>query len=242
MKVRFFAVFAFLLTLSTSLAGAAPADQWIAKARAYVGTEGALDSVRSMHITGTLENEAGAKVPVDIICQKPNQRIIKLSFEKSVQQTTLDGYDGWLSNRDSVNPANWQLRLMDGAQIKRIRADNAETLNFFKGIEQHGGKVEFMGDATMEGHDTVKLAYIYGPGIIFYRYIDKATGRQVLVETESGVTIHEEGELIVDGIRFSKRIINRSADGKANILTIEKLTLNEDFPASLFAVPALITK
>ncbi len=242
MKVRLFAVFALLLAAATNQAGAAPADRWIAMARAYVGTESALDAVRSMHITGTLENEAGAKVPVEIICQKPNQRIIRLTFEKLVQQTTLDGYDGWLQTRDSVNPANWQLKLMDGAQIKRIRADNAETLNFFKGIEQHGGKVEFLGDATIEGHATVKLAYIYSPAIIFYRYIDKTTGKQVLVETESGVTIREEGELIVEGVRFSKRVINRGADGKTNILTIETLTLNEDFPSIQFAVPALITR
>lgn len=242
MKARPFAVLSVLFAFSAIWAAAAPADQWIAKARAYVGTESALDGVRSMHITGTLENETGAKAPVEIICQKPDQRLIKLTLDKVIKLTGLDDYDGWEQTRDSVNPTNWQLKLMDGTQIKRIRADNAETLNFFKSIERHGGKVEFLGDAKLEGHDTVKLAYNYGPGIIFYRYIDKATGKQILVETESGVTIREEGEMIVNGVRFSKRIINRNADGKSNTLTIESLTLNEVFPESLFAVPALISK
>ena len=242
MKVRHFAALAILLATLTTGAVAAPADQWIAKARAYLGTESALDSVQSMHFTGTVETETGAKAPIEIICQKPNQRIIKLSFEKSIQQTTLDGYDGWVHTKDTSNAANWQLKLMSASQIKQIRADNAETLNFFRGIEHYGGKVEFLGDAKIEGHDTVKLAYIYSPEKIFYRYIDKATGHQVLVETESGGTIREEGELIVNGIRFSKRVINRNADGKTQTLNIESLTLNESFPKSLFAVPALITK
>ncbi|MBI3885832.1 MAG: hypothetical protein HY302_08925 [Opitutae bacterium] len=242
MKARPFAACSVLFALTAVWAAAAPADQWIAKARAYIGTERALDAVRSLHITGTLENETGAKVPVDIICQKPDQRLIKMTFEKAVKITALDDYDGWEQTRDSTNPTNWQLKLMDSSQIKRIRADNAETLNFFKGIEQHGGKVEFLGDAKTDGRDTVKLAYNYGPGIVFYRYIDKATGKQLLVETESGVTIREEGEMIVNGVRFSKRIINRNADGKTNTLTIDTLTLNEVFPENLFAVPSLIAK
>ena len=242
MKVRLFALFALLLGIHATTVLAAPADQWIEKARAYVGTESALNAVRTLHIVGTLENETGAKVPVDIICEKPAQRLIKLTFEKVVKLTALDGYDGWEETRDLANPANWQLKLMDISQIKRIRADNAETMNFFRGIEQYGGKIEFLGDAKIEGKDTVKLAYNYGPGIIFYRYIEKATGRQVLVETESGVTIREEGELIVKGVRFSKRIINRNADGKTNILTIDSLTINDSFPRSTFAVPSLITK
>lgn len=242
MKVRLFAFLSLLLANFTVGAAAAPADQWIAKARAFVGSESALDAVRTLHIVGTLENETGAKVPVDIICEKPAQRLIKLTFEKVIKLTALDGYDGWEETRDLTNPSNWQLKLMDSSQIKRIRADNAETLNFFRGIEQFGGKIEFLGDAKVEGKDTVKLAYNYGPGIIFYRYIEKATGRQVLVETESGVTIHEEGEMIVKGVRFSKRIINRNADGKTNTLTIDSLTINDSFPRSIYAVPSLITK
>ena len=241
MKVRHLPLLAALLILTANLA-AAPQDQWIAKARAFVGAEATLDAVRSMHITGTLQNETGATVPVDIICMKPDQRIIKMTFEKFTRQITLDGYDGWMQQRDSSNPTNWQLTLMDREQIKHIRADNAETLYFFKGLEQRGGRIEFLGDAKIDGKDTVKIAYVYGPSIIYNRYIEKATGRQLLVEIEGGGTIREEGEIIVDGLRFSKRIINRGADGKTNILTIEKLTLNEVFPKSLFAVPTLITK
>lgn len=242
MKVRHLPLLATLLLLLANLVAAAPQDQWIAKARAFVGAEATLDAVHSMHITGTLQNETGATVPVDIICMKPDQRIIKMTFEKFTRQITLDGYDGWMQQRDSANPTNWQLTLMDREQIKHIRADNAETLYFFKGLEQRGGRIEFLGDAKIDGKDTVKIAYIYGPNIVYHRYIEKTTGHQLLVEIEGGGTIREEGEIIVDGLRFSKRIINRGADGKTNILTIEKLTLNEVFPKSLFAVPTLITK
>ncbi|MDP2138120.1 MAG: hypothetical protein Q8J74_09720, partial [Candidatus Didemnitutus sp.] len=57
--------------------------------------------------------------------------------------------------------------------------------------------------------------------------------------TESGGEIREEGELIVQGLRFPRKLLNKSADGQLATITFERVTLNEKFPDDVFAVPTL---
>src|SRR5262249_4793828 len=110
----------------------------------------------------------------------------------------------------------------------------------------HGGRVEDQGTATMDGIACAKIAFIYDPNIIFYRYIDPATGRLVATETESGSTLRESGEIRVNGVHFPKTIVTtqKNAAGKIQTVTLsfEKITVNEAMPANLFAVPDLQVK
>ena len=69
----------------------------------------------------------------------------------------------------------------------------------------------------------------------------------MLTETEQGGRIKEEGEIMVNGLRFPQRVttITKVADAKNQIvdnpvvITFDKITLNETFPDSYFAVPPL---
>ncbi len=226
---------------TTTLLADAQSDAWITKARAYLGPEAALNSVRSMRITGVIENERKEQIRAEFVFQKADQHYYTLTDGKTVQTTALDGYDGWVSRLpDRANPTNWQLTLLEKEPIKRMRANNAETLGFYRTIEKRGGRTEYLGEAKTDGVDCVKIAFIYSPAIIFYRYFDKATGRLVMMQTESGLITREEGEIIVNGIRFSKKLTNTTPNGVASTLSIEAITLNEQFPPSAFAVPSFI--
>jgi outer membrane lipoprotein-sorting protein len=224
----------------------------IAKARAYVGSEAALNGVKSIHFIGTLVTADPAdpakqtRAALEIYFQKPEQQRIMATSDKSIEVTALDGYDGWQRVQDPADATKWQVKLLGADQIKRLRANTWENLAFFRGLERQGGSVEEQGTATVDGVACVKLAFIHAPAIVFYRFFDPATGRLVYTETEAGGSIREHGEMMVNGLRFPKSIVTVTKNGASQTqtvtITFEKITVNETVAASLFAVPMLLSK
>jgi outer membrane lipoprotein-sorting protein len=221
----------------------------IARARAYVGPENALNGIKSVHYTGTLvtadPKEPGkqASAALDIIFQQPDEQRITATSDKTIDTTALDQYEGWERVTDAKDRTKWRQTLLGTDQIKRLRANTWENLNFFRGIESVGGRIEEQGTATMNGVACQKIAFIHAPSIIFYRYFDVSTGRLVQTETEAGGTIREQGEIMVNGIRFPKSIITTTKGPKGETqtvtITFDKITVNETFPESYFRVPPL---
>ena len=234
------------LTLAGT-ASAQTAAEVIAKARAYLGGEQALNAVQSIHYSGTRETSDGAKASMEIIFQRPYRHRMTVTAPNLVDVTALNDYDGWRRLQDVANQSRWQLTLLSKEQIKGVRANVFENLHFFKDLEQRGGRVELLGPASVDGRDAIKLAFIHEPRIVFNRYFDRATGRLLLTETEQGNRIREEGEMTVNGVRFPQRVIVegkvRNQEGavvdRKDIITFDKITVNETFPASYFEVPQL---
>ncbi|MSU69535.1 MAG: hypothetical protein EXS39_01915 [Opitutaceae bacterium] len=224
----------------------------VTKARAYLGSNAALDAVKSVHFTGSVTAADNSKAVIEIIFQKPYQQRITATTDKNIETTALDNYDGWRRLQETKDSSRWQLTLLSKDQIKRLRANTWENLAYFSGMDRGGVKLEELGDATAEGVACRKVAFRHADDIVFFRYFDQATGRLVLTETETGGSIREEGEIMVNGIRFPKKVITASKerggkDGKEiNSVSItvffEKITLNEKFAASSFAIPAFSAK
>ncbi len=239
MKARF--AMAALMLASILPVAAQTAEEWIARARARLGAESALQGVTSVHFTGTIEIDGANARTIDIIFQKPIRQRITVTGPELVEVIALDDYDGWSQRTNPKNPAQWQRTLLDAPQIKRLRAQAWDNLNFFRGIEKIRGSVRLDGDVTVDGVACVKLVFTYYDRIQLTRYFEKATARLVKTETEAGVEIREEGEMMASGIRFPKKVSNREKSGKTVTMTFDKITLNEVHPAADFAVPALPT-
>jgi hypothetical protein len=249
LALRLLGVAAGLALTSVPLAAELPI---IAKARAYIGSEAALNGLKSVHYLGVLEAADPAnpgrqtRASMDIIFQKPEQQWIKVTADNTAEITALDGYDGWQRVQDIADPAKWRQTLLGTEHIKRLRANTWQNLAFYRGIERVGGRIVDEGTTTLDGVTCTKVAFIHAPNIVFYRYFDVATGRLVHTETESGGTIREEGEMVVNGIRFPKRIVTATKNDAGQMqtvtITFEKITVNESFPPSLFGVPSLTTR
>jgi hypothetical protein len=224
----------------------------VTKARAYLGPEAALNAVKSVHYVGSFQApdpadlQKQAAVQVDIIFQAPYRQRTVRSTASFIDTTALDTYDGWHRMQDPKDASRWRLQLLPTDQIKRQRAIAWENLGFYRGLEREGGKVLDQGPATVAGIACQKLAFVHADDIIFYRYFDLANGRLILTETESGASIREHGEIMVNGIRFPKTIFSttKGKDGKDETVTItfDKITVNETFPDSVFAVPSFSGK
>ena len=253
MNLRLAPLFGVLVMAVVNPARADVADEIIAKARSHLGSESALDAITTIHFTGTLEmvdpqpkadgkapsSDRMEKMPVEIIFQKPYQQKMVVNRSALIDVTVLDDYDGWARITDRTNSKKWKITLLDAEQIKQLRANTWENLHFFAGIDKRGGSVKVGGDVAVDGVDCVKLSFYHSDRIVFHRYFEKSSGRLVKTETSSGGEIREEGEMLVDGVRFPKMIINKSASGQSSRMTIEKVLLNEKIPAAEFAVPSL---
>src|ERR1035437_6173932 len=224
----------------------------IAKARAFVGSESALNAVKSVHFVVSLVTADPAdptkqtRAAVEIFFQAPERQRIQATSDKNTEVTALDGYDAWQRIQDTADSTKWRQTILGAEQIKRLRANTWESLGFYRGIERHGDRIEDQGRVTVDGVACQKVAFIYAPNIIFYRFLDAATGRLVYTETESGSTLREQGEILASGVRFPKTIvtITKNSAGQAQTVTLnfEKVTVNEAMPARLFAMPALSVK
>ena len=241
-----------LMLVVTSVARAAETEPAIlAKARARLGSEAALEGLKTIHYVGTLTT-ADPKDPtkqlqakVELSFQKPDRQLITATYEKFVETTALDAYEGWTRVQDSSDPANWRLTLLDPGQIKRLRANTWESLAYFRGIGRIGVRVEDKGPVSVDCVACQKIAFIPEANIVFYRYFDVASGRLVLTETESGGTHREQGEIVAGGVRFPKALVTMANnDDRTQTVTLnnEKVTVNETFPVNFFAVPALSRK
>ena len=253
MKSRFFVSVILAVTLFTpGLHAAETAAQIIAKARAYLGKESVLNSVTTVTFSGHLESvervpspedatkfvERPVRFPIEITFQKPYQQRIVLTRSNTIETTALDGYEAWRRRADAANPTRWQLSLLNAREIKQIRANTWENLNFCAGLEKVGGSVSVVGEDTVDGKECTKVAFKHSAEIVFMRYFDKATGRLVKTETDSGGEIREEGELVVSGIRFPRKVINKAPDGQTTTIVFEKAAVNQLVAPSEFAVPA----
>jgi hypothetical protein len=221
----------------------------IAQARAFIGEEAALSAVRSLRFVGTLvtahpvDASKQTRASVEIFFQKPAQQRITITYEKAFEQTALDDYEAWQRQQDPSEASQWRLSLLSIEQVKRLRANTLENLAFFRGLDRQGVRIEDQGPVTIDGLPCEKIAFIHAPNIIFTRYFEIATGRLRLTETEAGGSIREQGEITVNTLRFPKKIITLTpiAHGKSQTVTItfDQISVNETFPSTFFAVPAL---
>jgi len=220
------------------------ADAIIARARAYLGGDKLLDAVQSTHMVGKVTYDDGSAGTIELIFQKPCLQRVVITTDKTIEITALDDYEGWTRLQDAKDPSRWQLTLLNKDQIKMLRSNTVEQLSFFRNADRRGTIVEDLGDAVVDGRACRKVSFKRDDGSIFIRYFDTATGELVLIETpQQGGRVREEGVILAGGIRFAQRHtqMTKNAAGKLQTIKIDydKVTVNETFPESLFAVPSI---
>lgn len=247
----------FLAAPLLAPAGRAGEPAIVEKARSYLGTEAALEAVESIHLVGRVVKEGaggpagGVSAAVDIVFEKPFQESITMIAPDRVIHTALDNYEGWQQVQTSVAAGqravdftrSSQLTLLNGEQTRVLRADTLENLWFYRGAERAGGAAEDGGAAAVDGIDCEKVVFTYSPGVVYVRYFDRATGRLVCSDTLGGARIREHGEIVAGGVRFPKSIVTVETEGPSkgttSTYTFERIDVNGQIPADLFAVPLL---
>jgi hypothetical protein len=234
--------------LATPVARSEPAV--LGLARAYRGPESTLDAITSVHYVGTLERndpdhaERGTiSGALDMIFARPLRQRMVDREEKASETTVLDGYDAWDLIQDNADPSKYRLKWLAAGDVRALRANTWENLSNYS--SPAGGTVEDKGPATIDGVACERIDFTHAPGIVYERYFDRDTGRLVLT-IQGTETIRESGQIMVNGVRFPKKIVSstKTASGKEIVATVTfgNVVLNEPLGADLFAVPTNLPK
>jgi hypothetical protein len=215
-------------------------------ARAYLGPESTLASLKSIHFIGALDRvdaTPGALTihsDLDMFFEKPLRQHLVVHASKVTMTTVLDGYSGWDWLQDNSDPAKHRLIWLQLPDLRTLRANTWENLNYYRSPD--GGTVEDKGPTTVDGVDCERVDFDHGSGIVYQRFFDRDTGR--LVSTVLGQeSFRENGEMRVEGIRFPKSIISTFKGPKGSFTetaTFTQIILNETMPDSMFAAPVVV--
>jgi hypothetical protein len=241
-----FRILACTLLASTGLR-AEPAV--IGLARAYLGPDSTLDGISSIHFVGTVDRvdpdhpqEGPLHATLDMFFSKPFRQRQVVGAPKVTETTVLDGYDAWEKLQDNTDANKFRIKWLSANEIKALRANTWENLYFFRGLAD-GDTAEDKGPSTVDGVACERVDFVHGQENVFERFFDRDTGRLVLT-IRSNESIRENGEVVVDGIRFPKAIVSvtKSASGKdiTSTVTFTSIVLDEPATAAMFATPDLI--
>jgi hypothetical protein len=217
-------------------------------ARAYLGPDSTLSGITTIHYVGTLDrvDPDHPALPfhgaLDLVFVKPLRQRLVVRDEKTTLTTVLDGYDAWDYLQDNADRSKFELKWLSAGDIKTLRANTWENLYFFRGLTGDDAVVD-MGPATADGVACERVDFTHGPGIVYERFFDRDTGRLVLTQ-RGPEAIRESGEMLVNNLRFSKKIVSvtKLASGKelTSTVTFSSIALNEPVAPDAFAVPSVV--
>ncbi len=215
-------------------------DQVIANARKYLGAEEKLENIRTIQYQGVFESPlGGGSGYISIYLRKPLMQRMEVANGSITETTAINDFEGWKRRVDNNAPDDWAFVILNLAELKSMRANTWENLNFFTGIERLKGRVINKGRTRKDSRNAYLLIFEYDEEIYYERYFDAETGELISTINKKGVEIKEVGEIMVDGIRFPEKVITLVNGEIANVVTFMDIYLNEELGESFFDIPSL---
>lgn len=227
---------AVVLASAVSLPAAEDLETVISRARAFIGTEAALEAVNSLRFRGIVTADTGDTHTIEIIIRRPMQQLVTETAQDRRIVDGLDDYTAWRRIEPLERPGGGRLSVMSAPFTRLTRANVAQTLYYYRNLEAVGGTAAVEGEEEVDGVLCVKTVFTHPGNIQFVRFFEKQTGRLVLTRSTLGAEVREVGEMTVAGIRFPKELTT-TIEGKVSRVTFEEIRVNEEFPDSLFAMP-----
>lgn len=215
-------------------------DATIELARSYLGGSEKLDAIKSLHYKGTMLYSDGNSGVADIVFKKPSFQRFTADINTYRETSGLDDTEAWHFVENLANPADKTLRLYGVEEILNMQASVWEYLNFYKRPEGRGQDVVYEGRQHFGNIECVVLTYDHGDGIWFRRFFEVTSGRLMQTLSNRGALFIEEGEIIVDGIRFPKKLTTRFLnlrDASSIEMVYSKIEVNKAFDNSIFKLP-----
>jgi hypothetical protein len=223
-------------------------EQLLQKARASIGTEAALNGVKSLLIEGTIrqylyeENDSTKATQSDgtlrIFAQKKSQRRIEIVTDLREEVSVLNNFTGWhyINSKQTTQQTQPEFRNLNAAEILASRIETVEMLNYFLSAEILDGTITDLGIKEWKGQKARVLRVNYD--MVYYdRYFDPNTGKLLATETSYGIEIVENGDQVVSGIRFPKTVAYYNKGRLVREDTYTKIQVNAEIKPDSFFNP-----
>ena len=215
-------------------------EETIELARSYLGDSNQLDSITSIHYKGSLLYSSGDLGTIEMVYQKPmKQRMVAVIGDRK-EISVLNNSEGWTTFERVIDSVPLSMEIFDPIRILIMQASVREAFGFFKKPNVRKGEIIYEGKEMVKGHECIVLTYHHGDGIAFQRYIDGETGQVRRTLDSKGVEYFEEGEIVVEGIRFPKKMVSTfsTAIGSQTMeFAYTSVEINKNLPESDFIMP-----
>ncbi len=235
---------AFIFTTITSSAVAAELEAVIDKARAYLGSEEALNGIETLQYKGNItifneeENQEGR---VTLTFAKPFSQTIFLDLGNITKLTGYNGYEGYEQITQQVEGEEEPLvgtTSLSLVETRRLKASSLENLGFFRPYKNLEDRASYLGQEELEGKQVDVILYEHPGGFEYKRFFDVTTGDMLKSVTESGITTIEEGDITVDGIQFTQKVTVLTSSGKPQFeMVFDEILVNPEIPGRSFDYP-----
>jgi outer membrane lipoprotein-sorting protein len=225
------------------LASAQTAEELVAK---NIATKGGMDKIKAIHslkMTGRYQDADGFQADVSREWKAPNDIRNMFSLQGMTQIQAYDGATGW-----QINPFEGRRDPeMLGEDDLRDISEDADFYGPLVDAAEKGNKIEYVGHATIDGDDALKLKVTLKNGDIIDYYLDPdtflefRTERQEFIRGSMNLTVTELGSYKqVDGVYypFSMTTSNRRDMRNSSTVTISKIEANVPFEDAAFKMPA----
>lgn len=227
----------FLATIITSPGFAQTSEEIVAKMIEAQGGKAALEKIKDMTLTGTMEIVSmGISGSITMYRKEPDKARMDMELMGMVITQAFDGENAW-----GVDPNTGSVQDMPGDQAKelqRMAMGNEALLH----PEKHGITFTYKDKETIEGKDYLLVDQTYDDGHVETLYLDAKTYllhksksmssnmAGVQVETESFVSDYKK----VDGLMVwhTMRIVQEGEE--AMVMTISEVAMNTGLEDSLF--------
>ena len=244
MKI-FFAILLIICPVAVLSAAESNAKYVIEKARATIGADAVLNDLVTLQMRGRIEPGESklSSAKVSITARKPCSQRLEVTVDDLLETTILEGDSGCIIRSNlSEGARGSQFRMMTEKEVQRVAFNTRQLFGFYEADSKNGEIVIYNGIEQRRGLRCHKLLYSYPNDITTTRYFAVNDHKLVSMVTDKGVESVEIGELIVNGIKFPRRIEYYQKNRRLHTLILNEVEVNKPLRKGVFMIPDIQKK
>lgn len=243
MVIRLIRVLALGVVCCGGLASGQTADEIVAKNIEARGGLERIKGITSLRTTGRLQ-AGGFTAEIVEEARAPGMRRQMLTVQGMTRIRAYDGRQAW-----QISPFEGRKdpeRMGENGE-QRDLVDDADFYGPLVDAAAKGNRVEYLGLATVEGDDALRLKVTLKNGDVVYSYLDPDAYLEIREERHQliGGAVRQRVRSFgsykrVNGVYlpFSIELTTTAAPNVRTVVTIERIEANVDIPDSRFMFPA----
>ncbi len=243
--LAFLALGTSLLAADAPAAGAPTAAEVIAKAQAaMVKNPSALRSIKSLHLEAKITDAKGKADGSFIIQVAAPFKRREFRYNANHSEETIicaNGLEGWTKKSELVTGGRSQLGVMRYEAVSTIKDMATDELAFYGAPAAGSGKVEYKGEAEVNGRKVHSVEYSYRGGFKVTRHFD-AKDCHLVASDMSGQGGKVQRQVVdestwVEGVSFTKKETILLDGEKVSSVEYTQVVVNHEVPDAAFAFP-----
>jgi len=213
-------------------------EEVVSQARAYIGSEEALDEIDAIRYVGTLTptNESADPVGIDLLIKKPGLQKLVVEGEAGSTTSVVSASQGFVlqENFETGQQAGGPMAL---EQIQSLKANSVENLYFYDFPTRLQVRSKYMGTEEVRGQEVDVVRSVHRGGVIYLRYFDPDTGNLIATQTDNGLLNVEKGERVINGLKFAEEVESYNQEGELiHTIRFEEITVNPEVSDNAFDI------